>query len=67
MNKYTICGINGFRSVSAQEFRPDRQGSRHLFRNENEMSRIREYIRNNPARWATDKDNPFIEDEDSCA
>ena len=38
----------------------------HIVRNENEMSRIREYIRNNPAQWATDKDNPFIEDKDSC-
>lgn len=36
----------------------------HIVRNENEMSRIREYIKNNPARWATDKDNPFIEDKD---
>jgi hypothetical protein len=35
----------------------------HILRSENEMSRIREYIRNNPAQWATDKDNPFIEDK----
>ena len=38
----------------------------HIVRKENEMSRIREYIRNNPAQWATDKDNPSIEDKDSC-
>ena len=37
----------------------------HIVRNENEMSRIREYIRNNPVQWATDKDNPFIEDKNS--
>ncbi len=37
----------------------------HIVRNEYEMSRIREYIRNNPAQWATDKDNPSIEDKDS--
>jgi len=37
----------------------------HIVRNENEMSRMRKYIRNNPAQWATDKDNPSIEDKDS--
>ncbi len=31
----------------------------HIVRNENEMVRIREYIRNNPAQWATDRENPF--------
>ena len=38
----------------------------HIVRDENEMSRLREYIRNNAAQWATDKDNPFIENKDSC-
>jgi REP element-mobilizing transposase RayT len=37
----------------------------HIVRDDNEMSRIREYIRGNPARWATDKDNPFTENKDS--
>ncbi len=37
----------------------------HILRNENEMSRIREYIRNNPAQWATDKDNPSLEEKNS--
>jgi len=32
----------------------------HIVRNENELIRIREYIRNNPAKWDTDKDNPHI-------
>ena len=35
----------------------------HIVPNENEMSRIREYIRNNPAQWATVKDTPSIEDK----
>jgi len=30
----------------------------HIIRNENEMARIREYIMNNPAQWATDRENP---------
>ena len=37
----------------------------HILRNENEMSRLREYIRNNPAQWEIDKDNPSIEGEGS--
>ncbi len=30
----------------------------HVVRNERGLNRIREYIQNNPARWATDKENP---------
>jgi len=32
----------------------------HIIRNENEMALIREYIMNNPAQWATDRENPFV-------
>jgi len=31
----------------------------HIIRDEEELSRIREYIVNNPARWAEDEENPF--------
>lgn len=30
----------------------------HVVRNEDELDRIREYIRNNPAQWALDRENP---------
>ena len=30
----------------------------HIIRNETELNRIREYIRNNPAQWDTDRENP---------
>jgi len=30
----------------------------HIIRNDDELRRIREYIRNNPAQWATDENNP---------
>jgi REP element-mobilizing transposase RayT len=30
----------------------------HVIRNEEEMSRIREYIRNNPLKWELDRENP---------
>ena len=33
----------------------------HVVRNEKELTRIREYIRNNPAKWDADKDNPFTQ------
>ena len=31
----------------------------HVIRNEIELNNIREYIRDNPLRWAFDKDNPL--------
>jgi REP element-mobilizing transposase RayT len=30
----------------------------HIVRSENELARIREYIVNNPAQWALDRENP---------
>ena len=30
----------------------------HVIRNEDELARIREYIANNPAQWALDRENP---------
>jgi len=30
----------------------------HIVRNDYDLGRIREYIRDNPAKWATDRENP---------
>ncbi len=30
----------------------------HIIRNEDELMKIREYIRNNPLQWDSDKENP---------
>jgi REP element-mobilizing transposase RayT len=30
----------------------------HVIRNEDDLPRVREYIRNNPAKWGEDPDNP---------
>lgn len=30
----------------------------HIVRDENELIRIREYIKNNPLKWEFDKENP---------
>ena len=32
----------------------------HIIRDERELERIREYILNNPANWATDEDNVAV-------
>jgi putative transposase len=32
----------------------------HIIRNENELNRIREYIQNNPLKWAEDRNNPIF-------
>jgi len=34
----------------------------HIIRDESEMSRIREYIATNPAKWETDRLNPLWND-----
>lgn len=31
----------------------------HIIRNDEELNRIREYIKNNPIQWAFDRENPF--------
>ena len=31
---------------------------KHIIRDENELNRIRQYITNNPLRWALDRENP---------
>jgi REP element-mobilizing transposase RayT len=31
----------------------------HVIRNENEMDRIRQYIAENPFKWADDEENPM--------
>ncbi len=32
----------------------------HVIRNEHELTRIRQYIANNPAQWALDRENPKV-------
>ena len=31
----------------------------HIVRNDDDLNEIREYIINNPLKWALDKENPF--------
>ena len=36
----------------------------HVIRNENELSRIRQYIQNNPLKWDLDRENPLSKNFD---
>jgi len=58
--------VRGFKTFSARRIN-ERAGKRgvvwqrgyyeHVIRNEKALDRIRNYIANNPARWADDPDN----------
>jgi putative transposase len=67
--------IRAFKTFSARTIN-DRQGSRgesvwqrnyyeHVVRDENDLSRIRQYIVDNPACWAEDSNNPVVWDRRS--
>jgi len=47
------CRKNGF-----SNFKWQRNYYEHIIRNEKELSRIREYIQNNPINWELDRENP---------
>jgi REP element-mobilizing transposase RayT len=60
--------INGYKAAVTREIRrlsgnPDavvwqRNYYEHVIRNEHDLDSIREYIRNNPAQWTLDRENP---------
>jgi REP-associated tyrosine transposase len=47
-----LCGLQGFTKFAWQTLYHD-----HIIRNENSLERIRQYVRNNPAKWELDKEN----------
>lgn len=62
--------VQNFKSVSTRKINRTRatpgmpvwQGNyhEHIIRDEDELSRIREYIVNNPLQWADDRENPLV-------
>ncbi|MCY4384917.1 MAG: hypothetical protein OXE44_17425 [Nitrospinae bacterium] len=58
--------IGAFKTTSSKRIRENGLSSfkwqrsfyDHVIRDDEDMNRIREYIRDNPARWALDEDNP---------
>ena len=53
-----IKGVNGNKWESFPGKLWQRNYFERVIRDENEMNRIREYIRNNPIKWAYDENNP---------
>jgi len=54
--------INGVKQYGWQRFHKklwQRSYYEHIIRNEKEMNHAREYIVNNPARWESDRENPY--------
>ena len=61
--------IAGFKSTVTKRINESRQTPgmmvwqrnyyEHILRDDDDLNRIREYIINNPARWAEDEDNPL--------
>jgi putative transposase len=62
--------VQNFKSVSTRKINRtratpgmpvwQRNYHEHIIRDENEFSRIREYIVNNPLQWAVDRENPLV-------
>jgi putative transposase len=60
--------LRGFKAATTKHFRERRQHLQaaiwqrnyyeHVVRNDEELTRIREYIVNNPAQWELDRENP---------
>lgn len=48
-NRIMACPMNPFWQRNYYE---------HIIRNDGELAHIRDYIRNNPLCWATDRENP---------
>ena len=71
--------VRGFKSVATKEISKlnktpgipvwQRNYYEHIIRNENELTKIRAYIQNNPLKWSLDRENPnrigvdILEDE----
>ena len=62
--------VQNFKSVSTRKINRtratlgmpvwQRDYHEHIIRNEDELSRIRDYIVNNPLQWAVDRENPLV-------
>jgi hypothetical protein len=64
--------IRGFKTFSARRINDlrntpgtpiwQRNYYEHIIRNEQELTRIREYVANNPLQWEDDRENPLRSD-----
>ena len=58
IRSYKAAVTHECRKYKYYDFRWQRNYYEHIIRNDNELNNIRDYIRNNVAQWAFDKDNP---------
>lgn len=55
---YKAAVTTACRQMGRDEFAWQRNYYEHIIRNERELNAIRQYIQNNPLKWALDRDNP---------
>ncbi len=55
---YKAASTRMIRQTANLEFAWQRNYYEHVVRNEESLNRIRQYIMENPARWAIDRENP---------
>ena len=55
---YKAVSARAIRSTISADFRWQRNYYEHVIRSEESLNRIRQYIIDNPARWAFDRENP---------
>jgi REP element-mobilizing transposase RayT len=58
IHSYKAAVTHECRKYKYYDFRWQGNYYEHIIRNDNELNNIRDYIRNNVAQWAFDKDNP---------
>jgi REP element-mobilizing transposase RayT len=55
---YKAAVTTACRRIGRDDFAWQRNYYEHIIRNERELNAIRQYIQNNPLKWALDRDNP---------
>jgi REP element-mobilizing transposase RayT len=55
---YKAVSTRMIRQTANPDFAWQRNYYEHIVRNEESLNRIREYILENPSRWAVDRENP---------
>jgi putative transposase len=55
---YKAAVTTACRQMGRDDFAWQRNYYEHIIRNERELNAIRQYIQNNPLKWALDRDNP---------
>ncbi|MDP1696576.1 MAG: hypothetical protein Q8L45_02120 [Xanthomonadaceae bacterium] len=57
---FKAAATRGLRQAGVPQFAWQRNYYEHIIRNEASLGRIRQYIADNPSRWAQDRENPAL-------